>query len=110
MVLVVVGVVGRWVEDSRLGRSLDSPLSYLLRAERRYNKALGDTDGDGGGEGASRSVSANSLPPTPLLLLLHTGVQTADTSLSGSRALPAVMPRLSGLERVRGGDGGVCQL
>lgn len=110
MVLVVVGVVGRWVEDSRLGRSLDSPLSCLLRAERRYNKALGDTDGDGGGEGASRSVSANSLPPTPLLLLLHTGVQTADTSLSGSRALPAVMPRLSGLERVRGGDGGVCQL
>lgn len=65
MVLVVVGVVGRWVEDSRLGCSLDSPLSWLLRAERRYNKALGDTDADGGGEGASRSASANSLPPPP---------------------------------------------
>lgn len=75
MVLVVVGVVGRWVEDSRLGRSLDSPLSWLLRAERRYNKALGDTDADGGGEGASRSTSANSLPPPPpyWCILVYTG-------------------------------------
>lgn len=83
MVLVVVGVVGRWVEDSQLGRSLDSPLSWLLRAERRYNKALGDTDADGGGEGASRSVVSQQSPSSSSILVYWCIL---------------VMPRASGLE------------
>lgn len=66
-----------------------SGLPSVLRAERRYNKALGDTDADGGG-GESERVSQQSPPSSSILVYKLL-----------TRRSQEVVPRASGLERTR---------